>query len=377
MRATCLVAARVVRVICFVAAFASCAVSARDMSSSPDAAGAGPDAPGGDGSSSDAAVACTPQPIANLTPEQWYWVPVAGSRCGNGSPAGFAINTTTHSKEVVIFLMGGGGCYSAQTCTGLQPTAANLDGYTAAKAGMELGMFSAGSIFDRNSMTNPLRDATFVFVPYCTGDFHSGDTVASYGTHHVGYANLGAYLALLAPAYCDASRIILAGSSAGGFGSVFNYEHVQQTFPATPIDLIDDSAPLLRQMPMQAQLRTAWGQLAHVPTGCTACTQAWHAFLPYLAAKYPTRRFSLISSLQDYSIGQFFGFTPTTYQAAVNDLADTVIAPLPNMRVFYLANNDHVWLHRNLAAVTSLTHSLSTFLSRQLEHAPTWSSVRP
>jgi hypothetical protein len=216
-------------------------------------------------------------------------------------------------------------------------------------------------------------------VPYCTGDFHSGNTIAPYGTHHVGFANLTAYLAQLAPAYCDASRIVLAGSSAGGFGSVFNYEHVQQAFPNTPIDLIDDSGPPLRQITpqWQTQLRTAWGQAANVPAGCTGCDQAWHNFLPFLSAKHPQQRFSLISSLQDYSIGQFFGFTPSTYQTAINDLADNVITPLPNVRVFYIANNDHVWLNRRLESITTSSVTLAGFLQRELDHTANFTSVRP
>jgi hypothetical protein len=357
---------------------ASCAVSARDTSPPLDAVLPDDDASGG-GSSDAPQVSCTPAPLTGITPGQWFWISVPGSKCGNGTQAGFAINTTTKSKEVLIYLMGGGGCYSAQTCGGAQPTAANLNGYTAQTAATELGFFQTGSIFDRNAAGNPLRDATYIFVPYCTGDFHSGNTIAPYGTHHVGFANITAYLAQLAPAYCDASRIVLAGSSAGGFGSVFNYEHVQQAFPSTPIDLIDDSGPPLRQITQQwqGQLRTAWGQTANVPAGCTGCDQAWHNFLPFLAAKHPQQRFSVISSMQDYSIGQFFNFTPSTYQTAINDLADNVIAPLPNMRVFYIANNDHVWLNRNLSVITTNTFPLSVFLQNQLDHYVNFTSVRP
>jgi hypothetical protein len=357
---------------------AACASSAHN-SPPLDAGLPDDDASGGGGSSDAGQTACTPAPLTGVTPEQWFWVPVPGSACGNGTQAGFAINTTAKSKDVVIYLMGGGGCYSAQTCGGAQPTAANLDGYNASKAATELGFFQAGSIFDRNSTSNPLRDATFIFVPYCTGDFHSGNTVAPYGTRHVGFANITAYLAQLAPAYCDASRIVLAGSSAGGFGSVFNYEHVQQAFPQAPIDLIDDSGPPLRQITSQwqTQLRTAWGQTANIPAGCTGCDQAWHNFLPFLSAKHPQQRFSVISSLQDYSIGQFFNFTPSTYQTAINDLADNVIAPLSNVRVFYIANNDHVWLNRNLQTIATNTISLATFLQRELDHTANFTSVRP
>lgn len=347
-----------------------------------------PDASSGppDGATADAATldggdtaTCTPQPIAGTVDEQWAWVPVAGSACGNGSSAGFAIQPTSRSREVVIYLMGGGGCYSQQTCA--QGKAANLGGYGPQQAGQELAFFGAGSIFDRASPSNPFRDATFVFVPYCTGDFHSGSTVASYGIHHVGFSNIGAYLANLAPAYCDATRITVAGSSAGGFGAVFNYERIAAAFPGVPVDLVDDSGPTMRPPHMshatQQVLRSAWGAATNVPPACSGCADEWHRYLPYLAAANPTRRFSVISSLQDYSIGMFFGFTPSTFQAGIDDLADAVVAGLPNARVFYLPGNDHVWLHRHLATTTSTGTSLATFLLQQHTGDPAWSSVRP
>jgi hypothetical protein len=127
----------------------------------------------------------------------------------------------------------------------------------------------------------------------------------------------------------------------------------------------------------QQVLRVAWGSAVNVPAGCAGCETEWHRFLPFLAAQHPTRRFSLISSVADYSIGTFFGFTPQTYQIAIADLADAVIAPLPNMKVFYLPGNDHVWLGRNLGAIASGGVSLSTFLHRQLGGDPGWASVRP
>src|SRR5206468_3191319 len=78
------------------------------------------------------------------------------------------------------------------------------------------------SFFDRHDDTNPFRNDSFTFVPYCTGDVHAGSKPdANYGgriTHHVGYQNMTAYLTRLVPTFSSASRVILSGSSAGGFG---------------------------------------------------------------------------------------------------------------------------------------------------------------
>jgi hypothetical protein len=45
--------------------------------------------------------------------------------------------------------------------------------------------------------------------------------------------------------------------------------------------------------------------------------------------------------------------------------------------VFFIANNGHVWLDRNLATVITGSTSLATFLERELDHSASWSIVRP
>ena len=53
---------------------------------------------------------------------------------------------------------------------------------------------------DRARATNPFRDASYVFVPYCTGDLHAGSNVATYDVlgprtfAHVGRRNVEALL---------------------------------------------------------------------------------------------------------------------------------------------------------------------------------------
>src|SRR5688500_154293 len=101
---------------------AACASSAMPSGDRPDA-GTNPQ-PTFDASNEQ--TGCTPQPLV-ATNEQWSWISVPGAKCGNGSSAGFAIHPTTRSRDVLIFLMGGGGCYSQQTCA--QGLAANLNGY--------------------------------------------------------------------------------------------------------------------------------------------------------------------------------------------------------------------------------------------------------
>lgn len=311
--------------------------------------------------------------------DTWAWVPFADAHCGRGTSTGIGINVSSKSNKVVIFMMGGGGCYDAASCNGGK--AANLDGYDKTKLANELAMFNAGSVFDRASPSNPFRDYSFVFVPYCTGDFHTGDRVSEYGVHHVGYSNMTKYLASLVPTFCGADRVVLTGSSAGGFGSTFNYAQVKKSFGKKRVDLIDDSGPYLRPPYMsaafQSKLRTAWGFVSNLPPGCTGCESEWHNLYPYLSKTYPDARLSLVMAKMDYSIGTYFGMDPWGEAKGVDDLADTVLAPLSNFRVFLLNSNQHVWMNQNLGAVTSAGTTLGAFLTRQVNDEATWANVRP
>jgi hypothetical protein len=292
--------------------------------------------------------------------DAWAWVPYPDAKCGRGTSTGI-------------------GIHDAASCAGGK--AANLDGYDKTKLASELSMFSAGSVFDRSSDTNPFRDYSLVFVPYCTGDFHTGDRVSEYGIHHVGFSNLKKYLANIVPTFCDAERVVLTGSSAGGFGSTFNYAQVKEAFGKTRVDLIDDSGPYLRPPYMsaawQAKLRSAWGFVGNLPKGCTGCETEWHNLYPFLAKTYPDARLSLVMAKMDYSIGTYFGMDPYGEARGVDDLADNVLAPLSNFRVYLLNSNQHVWLSQNLGGVFSGGSTLSAFLTKQVSDDASWSNVRP
>src|SRR5262245_18435468 len=209
-------------------------------------AACGSDMQGGSGGAGGSACG-TGAPLGTTPAAQWQWVDFPDTQCGHGGPTGIAVNRGT-SNRLLIYLEGGGACWSAQSCGPTcnpqqQICAVHLD-YDAATWQQERSMFSApGTVFDRASTANPFRDDTWVFVPYCTGDFHTGSTLASYGIHHHGFANLRAILNRVGPTFCASDHVVLAGSSAGGFGAVLTYHLVKQTFANVRVDLVDDSGP--------------------------------------------------------------------------------------------------------------------------------------
>jgi hypothetical protein len=256
-------------------------------------------------------------------------------------------------------------------------------------------------VFDRADVTNPLRDATFVFVPYCTGDVHAGSKPDGMGGRMmVGYQNVGRVIDYLLPLSKDVHRVIMSGSSAGGFGALINYDRTANAFAPTPTDLIDDSGPPLSDTYMtpclQQQFRDAWNLDAAIPAGCTACSEANGGGLTnalgWLADAHPDQRLALITSTRDGTIRSFFGFgypdcttggapmDEAPFAAGVAELRDQTLAGHANFRVYSKDSDLHVWLICELDTVSPHADGsgehLSTWLQDMLGDKP-WDSVAP
>jgi hypothetical protein len=280
-------------------------------------------------------------------------------------------------------------CWDQQTCLGADPNADNFDGFGPTEFAEFTSDDGIHGPFDRGDADNPFRDFSFVFVPYCTGDVHAGNKV-SMGLSFVGQANLEADLARIVATFPTPEMVVLGGSSAGGFGAMFNFHLVEEAFRPAPAVLVDDSGPFLplTATPSLLILRELFGLEQTVAPGCTRCLDmndtdgGLHQLIPYYAESLPGRRGSLISSLQDETISQNFDLTAAEMETGLTDLADRVVPLNPDFHVYFLAGSHHVWLFggasgSKLSDVTSAGVSLHTFLGQQLDDAPTWTDVRP
>ncbi len=337
-------------------------------------------------------------PALGTTPKQWEYVPIDGAQCMNGTPTGIGVNLGT-SGDLVIYLEGGGACFNDGTCGHV----AHPTGWGPDQFGVNIGPYNVG-LFDRLDDANPLRNATFVFVPYCTGDVHAGSKPDGMGGRKfVGYGNVGKDLEYLVPKSTDVHRVILAGSSAGGFGALMNYERTQQAFGDTPVFLLDDSGPPLNDKYMtpclQKMFRDAWNLDAALPAGCTSCRQpdggGLETALGYLADAHPDRRLALVTSMRDGVIRSFYGYgypdcvagaegfpmPEETYAAGITELRDTALSTHDNFRVYSKDSGEHVWLLFEVDTVSPRPDGsgkhLATWLSEMLDPDSDWASVKP
>ena len=311
------------------------------------------------------------------TAGMWTWVPFDDARCGNGDSTGIGVNLSSTSNDVFIFLDGGGACWNQQTCY-VFSLANNLSSGFQEADFFDRATDLSVSYWDRADAENPLREWNYVYVPYCTGDVHAGDNIANHGgreTHHVGHANVMAYLDRLVPTFSDANRIILAGSSAGGYGAAFNFAHVQAAFTNARVDLIDDSGPLV---PVSASLEmqwvSAWDYPNNFPDECTACGMALSDGLTFGFERMGEARAALFSYGRDGVISFFLGYPPAELEQALFTLKTTAYDPFPNARVFYTPGTSHTMLNDPRRPVQD-GQSTWSWLNAMLADEPTWTDV--
>jgi hypothetical protein len=323
----------------------------------------------------------------------WTFVDFPESRCMNDTPTGIGVNLNPDSRDVVIYLEGGGACFNSFTC----PSVAHQNGFNASTMASVASQYGSLGLFDRNDQANPFRDWNFVFVPYCTGDIHAGANPAGLGGRvMVGYTNMGHYLQRLSPTFADADNVVLTGSSAGGFGAAYNYDRVAQAFGSRRVYLLDDSGPPLSDTYLspclQQLLRDTWALDDTLPPDCTECRQADGGGLvnlaTHVATKYPDRRAGLVTSNRDGVIRSFYGFGYPTcssiapmpeniFSQGIDELVGTILAPHQNFRGYVLDSGVHVWLFDPLGGTTSAGVTLSAWIEDMLDPASSWASVTP
>jgi hypothetical protein len=239
------------------------------------------------------------------------WVGVGGMRCADGSATGVGISPgTSDPDKVLVYLAPGGACWSTGACSTTVPRAFGSAEYTILKA------FAAGTIFDRTLAGNPFRTWTQVFVPYCTGDVHAGDTVRVHGGvtwEHHGWKNLQAAVATFTGVLQRPTHLVVAGSSAGGYGALAAYDLVRAEWdPAggTTAALLDDSGPTFDATGLPSTLLArwwdVWGLGSTIGTRCPACETNLAAVWSGLHARHPADRLALLSTTQDQTMRGFF-----------------------------------------------------------------------
>lgn len=281
--------------------------------------------------------------------EAWTWIDVPGMKCGNGSSTGIAINRSDRSNKLVLAFEGGGACWEAAACYGiegiLQPTSVHLDGFTEQTFATVRPFFDSNWAFQRGG-ASPFGDATWVFVPYCTGDLHSGRQTTQYDhngqqrtMHHVGAHNVDAMLDALDDV--QAFEVFAVGISAGGYGVQFNWDRIAARFPNATTHIFADGAQLVDiESSRWSTARTRWDPT--FPAACSTCDSLADLAAHWRASPPPGGgRHALTASLQDGTLALYFGYDAAGMRSASLAVASAMTG---SNAAFIVDDNSHTML---------------------------------
>ncbi len=163
---------------------------------------------------------------------------------------------TGASKSLVIYFEGGGACWDNLTCTfpigsGL-PSPAPQFYVPQIFPGTNPANYSG--LFEQANPANPVKDWSFVYIPYCTGDIHGGSATrqyfnagnpflpASYTIQHRGFDNFMVVLDWIKKNFDAPKSILVTGSSAGGYGATANFPYVADSYPNAHMYVLADAS---------------------------------------------------------------------------------------------------------------------------------------
>jgi hypothetical protein len=222
--------------------------SATDSSTAATEAPATSDAP-----STEAPVDTEPREIS------WETIDApADCMCADGSPYSYFVREADPTK-VMFYLEGGGACFAGPMC------APGSDSYKQ-DVGSAPGEGATG-IFDFDNPDNPFADYSFVYVPYCTGDVHSGNTTKDYGNgvviQHKGFVNASTALNTMLERFPNVGDLVVAGSSAGAFTTPLFAGLAADELPDARVAVIADSGGAVPDA--IAAVTANWGTVESLP----------------------------------------------------------------------------------------------------------------
>ena len=213
----------------------------------------------------------------------WERVELPGTYCGNGSQYKFFMRRTS-SPNLLFFFEGGGACWDYDTCSGRAGVlgAANPNGITndymtqfTAKFVSPIVNGADPGLPLRSRTDLPTRDWNIVYMPYCTGDVHIGNSQVTYTDptgqepplpwRHNGYTNTLAAAQHAAAVFPGVQKLLVTGFSAGGTATSSAYYFVRNAIRPQRGYLLNDSGPIylapnltFPSRELHDQIRASW-----------------------------------------------------------------------------------------------------------------------
>lgn len=269
--------------------------------------------------------------------------PAEGPVCMRGAPYRTSVRETD-SDDLVIFLQGGGACWS---------------GFCLAVVGAPSGIPGI-DILDADLAENPVRDWDAIYLPYCDGSFFAGDAAhdddinGNGRREHRGLANLTGALEVAKAHFAAPRRILLAGSSGGAYGLLLAGPLVRHYYPDAELILMADSGIGLGRDGEVGYIDTILAEFAvagFLPADCSDCRVGGHItpLIDWYLARDANVRVGLYSAWYDAVLTNIFlQVEPARFADALQQQTDALHAAWPDrFRRFVTADTQHTSLLGN------------------------------
>lgn len=275
--------------------------------------------------------------------EGWNTLSPAGeTTCAYGTDFSFHVRPAK-SDNLLIFLNGGGACWFGQICNPASPTFIPF-----ANLGHNATVEQVG-IFDLENAENPFSDYAMVFVPYCTGDVHLGNSVTEYPlgnqtitVAHNGYHNVMSVMNWVFENFESPELVFVTGSSAGSIPSPFYAGIVAQQYPDARIVQLGDGSGGYRSPEGIVAVNTAWNVLSILPDweefeGAAVETLTFESYYSAVAARFPNITFAQYNTAHDETQYQFLailGLVGVDLLELLSANYDDIRADVPNFYTY-------------------------------------------
>jgi hypothetical protein len=265
-----------------------------------------------------------------------------GPICIAGTPFS-AFTKAGNPSKLLIFEQGGGACWQ------------NFYFCNILAENQEPPPPAAG-IWDSGASDNPFADYSIVYMPYCDGSVFSGDNDVvdanfPFGPvrFHRGFRNQTAGMDLAKATFPDASRITVAGSSAGGVGVAGFAPFLVRFLYGNTVKLtvLNDAGPVainLNEVGSIAARAADWQFGQFYPASCTACDALGQAtaMIEWRLANDSTIREAFYETDAD-GTNRFFLNVPTQaqYRALIVSEHGALNAAYPNRYKRFIVSGDN------------------------------------
>ncbi len=206
--------------------------------------------------------------LAELNPG-WNELWAGGeTSCSRGSPYAFYVRPGT-SPKVILNFEGGGACWNKGTCS--VADAIFKDSVQGDHDAFLAGY--VGGLLDHEHPDHPMADWHHIYIPYCTGDIHTGSAVVEYGDgddaftiRHKGAVNVRMVLDWLYANHPDVEAFFVTGCSAGAYGSIYWSPHIAKQYPEAKLVQLGDSGCGVITTTFLEDSFPVWNANANLPT---------------------------------------------------------------------------------------------------------------